>query len=87
MCFVILSLQQSAKDETRRGEVWGARWLLHVATVSDDFLQSAGIETLLKFLQRGTCCVSTPAFALRRCAPDAGQEEKSLQHVLSNVTS
>lgn len=75
LCFVILSLQKSAKEETGRGEVWEARWLQHEATVSDYCLQIAGTERLLKVLQRGTCCVSTPAHALTRSS-DAGQERE-----------
>jgi len=47
-----------------------------MATVSDNCLQTARTETLLKFLQRGTCCVSTPTVVRTRCVPDAGQERE-----------
>lgn len=68
-------------------KVCGARWLLHMATASDECLQTARTETLLKFLQRGTCCVSTPRVARTRCVPNAGQEREVDAACVGNVKS
>jgi hypothetical protein len=84
--FAILSLLKSAKEETSWGDACEARCLLREATVSDDCFQIAGTETLLKVLQRGTCCVSTRAHALTR-SPLAGQEREVPATCGGNVKS